>query len=97
VPAAIEEATLPAQAGDSTCSSSSSASRSAPFTVIYGALATAIAGGAAGAEPYFTLGGDCSCWGMGMPDPQPPAASMGMILMSEKTAGTKLVRAKEME
>lgn len=56
--AALEEATLPAQANDSTCSSSSSASCSAPFAIIYGALATATAGGAAGTEPSFTLGGD---------------------------------------
>lgn len=51
-----EEAGLPAQACDNTCSSSSSASHSAPFTVIYGALATVGAGGAARTEPYFTPG-----------------------------------------
>lgn len=56
--AALEEATLPAQANDSTCSFSSSASCSAPFAVIYGALASAIADGAAGTDPYFTLGDD---------------------------------------
>ena len=51
-----EGAILPTQACDNTCSSSSSAFRWDPFTVIYGALTTVIAGGAARTEPDFTQG-----------------------------------------
>ena len=51
-----EGATLPTQACDNTCSSSSSAFCSDPFTVIYGALTTVIAGSAARTEPDLTQG-----------------------------------------
>lgn len=58
-----EGATLPAQACDNTCSSSPSELRLDPFTVIYGALTTVRAGGAAEQSLISPGGADCPCRG----------------------------------
>lgn len=81
-----EGATLPAPACDNTCSSSSSVFLLNPFTVIYGALTTVIAHGAARTGPDFTRGSWLSLPGEagGGTECHSPLASKWMMLINEK-------------